>query len=339
SFDIYKMKVSKQKTFLSVSVYSPDIEGLINLPDIITGDNRLTARLKYFNLNKFNGASDPESYPFLDLYIQKAKINDYYFNNLQVTTSPNNEGMIIEELGFKSDNLSMKGNGKWIKLANKQITFFDAEFQSDNFGSSLEYLGYPGIIKEGNLSSRFIGQWKGSPENFSFNHFDGKVTLDLKDGELLQVTKQTRAIGQLLGLFSISSLKKRLSLDFSDFFSSGLSFDMMTGEFSFSEAKATTKDLLLKGTFGEMRVNGVSDIHNRSHNQQLIYIPDLSSMSLISGTLLGGPIGALASIFYDKVLKEMDINTNQLAAVEYSIKGSWDDPEIKVIEPFKPIEN
>ena len=68
----------------------------------------------------------------------------------------------------------------------------------------------------------------------------------MKDGEFLQVTKQTRAIGQLLGLFSISSLKKRLSLDFSDFFSSGLSFDMMTGEFNFSEAKAKTKDCFSK---------------------------------------------------------------------------------------------
>jgi len=339
SYDIYEMKVSRQKTFLSISVYSPDIEGLINLPDTITNDNRLTARLNYFNLNKFSGASDPELYPFLDLSIRKAKINDYYFDNLQVMTSPVNEGMIIERLNFKNKDLSMKGNGKWIKSSDEQITFFDTVFQSNNFGNSLKYLGYPGIIKEGNLSSRLIGQWKGPPENFSFNNFDGKVSLDLKDGELLQVTKQTRAIGQLLGLFSISSLKKRLSLDFSDFFSSGLSFDTMTGEFNFSKTKAKTKDLLLKGTFGEMRVNGESDIYNRSHNQRLIYIPDLSSMSLISGTLLGGPIGALASIFYDKVLKEMDINTNQLAAVEYSIKGSWDDPEIKVIEPFKPIEN
>ena len=288
---------------------------------------------------KFNGDSNPEAYSFLDLSIKKAKINDYYFNNVKIVTSPIDQGMMIDRFDFKNNDLSMKGNGKWIKSSDKKITFFDADFQSDNFGSSLKYLGYPGIIKEGNLSSRLIGQWKGSPENFSFNDFDGKIKLDLKDGEFLQVTKQTRAIGQLLGLFSISSLKKRLSLDFSDFFSSGLSFDTMTGEFSFSKAKAKTKDLLLKGTFGEMRINGVSDIYNRSHNQQLIYIPDLSSMSLISGTLLGGPIGALASIFYDKVLKEMDINTNQLAAVEYSIKGSWDEPEIKVIEPFKPIEN
>jgi uncharacterized protein YhdP len=339
AYDIYDMRLLRQEDLLSISVYSPDVEGLINLPDNITDENRLTAHLDYFNLNKFSGASDPKGYPFLDLNIKKVKINNYYYNNLQVTTSPSNEGMMIENIGFKNNDLSMKGNGKWIKSADKEITFFDAVFKSNNFGSSLKNLGYPGIIKEGKLSSKFIGQWKGPPENFSFNNFDGKVKIDLKDGELLQVTKQTRAIGQLLGLFSISSLKKRLSLDFSDFFSSGLSFDMMTGEFNFSEARAKTKDLLLKGSFGEMRVNGVSDIRNRSHNQKLIYIPDLSSMSLISGTLLGGPIGALASIFYDKVLKEMDINTNQLAAVEYSIKGPWDDPEIKVIESFKPIEN
>ncbi|MDB4089984.1 hypothetical protein N9540_01825 [Gammaproteobacteria bacterium] len=339
AYHIYDMRLLRQEDLLSISVYSPDVEGLINLPDNITDENRLTAHLDYFNLNKFSGASDPKGYPFLDLNIKKVKINNYYYNNLQVTTSPSNEGMMIENIGFKNNDLSMKGNGKWIKSADKEITFFDAVFKSNNFGSSLEYLGYPGIIKEGNLSSRLIGQWEGSPENFSFNDFDGKIKLDLKDGEFLQVTKQTRAIGQLLGLFSISSLKKRLSLDFSDFFSSGLSFDMMNGEFSFSKAKAKTKDLLLKGSFGEMRINGVSDIYNRSHNQKLIYIPDLSSMSLISGTLLGGPIGALASIFYDKVLKEMDINTNQLAAVEYSIKGSWDEPEIKVIESFKPIEN
>ena len=184
-----------------------------------------------------------------------------------------------------------------------------------------------------------IGQWRGSPDYFSLNDFDGKITINLENGEFLQVSKQSRAIGQLLGLFSISSLQKRLSLDFSDFFSSGLSFDNMNGEFVFLSSKANANDLNLKGSFGEMRVNGTSDLKNKTHDQKLTYIPDLSSMSLISGTLLGGPVGALASIFYDKFLEQVGIDTNQLAAVEYSIKGSWDDPEIKVIESFKPIAN
>ena len=124
-----------------------------------------------------------------------------------------------------------------------------------------------------------------------------------------------------------------------DFFSSGLAFDDMNGEFTFLNSQAKANNLVLKGSFGEMRVNGFSDLKNKTHDQLLVYIPDLSSMSLISGTLLGGPVGALASIFYDKFLEQIGIDTNQLAAVEYSIQGSWDKPEIKVIEPFKPITN
>jgi len=233
----------------------------------------------------------------------------------------------------------MAGNGKWLNGDDGQITLFDASFMSNNFGKALDVLGYKNLIKKGLLSSQLIGQWRGSPDYFSLNNFDGKINIDLKKGEFLQVSKQSRAIGQLLGLFSISSLQKRLSLDFSDFFSSGLSFDTMDGEFIFLNSQASVDELNLKGSFGEMRLNGVFDLKNRTHDQKLTYIPDLSSMSLISGTLLGGPVGALASIFYDKVLEKIGIDTNQLAAVEYSIQGSWDNPEIKVIEPFKPITN
>ena len=44
--------------------------------------------------------------PFLDLSVKKAKINDYYFNNLYLVTSPVKEGMIIERFDFKNSDLS-----------------------------------------------------------------------------------------------------------------------------------------------------------------------------------------------------------------------------------------
>ena len=338
-YDIYKMNLNRIDSHTQFQITSPYLQGLVTLPEVISESDRLSAELKYFNLNKFEGEVDPSIYPYLNLDIKQVKINDYYFNNVFIRTSPTEKGMMIETFNFENNHLQMVGTGKWIDGSNGQLTFFDASFYSDNFGTSLNSLGYPDVIKKGSLESRLIGQWKGSPDLFSLNTFDGKIRLDLSNGEFLQVTKQTRAIGQLLGLFSISSLQKRLSLDFSDFFSTGLSFDTMEGEFIFSKAMADINSLDLKGSFGEMSINGQSNLENRTHNQKLVYIPDLSSMSLISGTLLGGPIGAVASIFYDRVMKEFGINTNQLAAVEYSIKGSWDNPEIKVIETFKPIEN
>ena len=113
----------------------------------------------------------------------------------------------------------------------------------------------------------------------------------------------------------------------------------MKGELIFDNSKANINTMVLDGSFGEMRLTGETDLEKETYNQKLVYIPDLSSMSLITGTLLGGPVGAVASIFYDKVLKELGINTNKLAAVEYSITGSWDKPNIKVIETFKPLVN
>lgn len=339
SYDVYDMRFSKGDEFFNINIVSPFLNGNIRIPDSVSDENRILARLQYLDLNQFSGIADPKEYLPMKLQIKEIKIYNSFFNNFNVETSSHADGMSIDKISFANKYLSMNGQGKWINNTAGQMTFFDGNFNSINFGKSLDNFGYKDLIKRGKLSSRLIGQWPNSPETFSFKNFDGKILLNLNDGDFLKVTRETKVIGQLLGLFSIASLQKRLSLDFSDFFSSGLSFDQMTGEFIFLDSISTVKSLNINGTFGEMIINGVSDVKKETHDHKLTYIPDLSSMSLISGTLLGGPIGAVASIFYDKVLKQIGIDTNELAAVEYSITGSWSDPEIILLEPFKQIEN
>ena len=339
SYDTFDMRISQGAEYFNINVVSPALNGSIRIPESATDENKILARLQYLDLNQFSGVADPREYLPMKLQIKKVKIYNSFFNNFNLYTSTHSDGMSIDKISFANEYLTMDGQGKWIDNSSGQITFFDGTFNSVNFGKSLENFGYNDLIKKGKLNSRLIGQWPNSPETFSFKNFDGKVLLDLKDGDFLQVTRETKVIGQLLGLFSIASLQKRLSLDFSDFFSSGLSFDQMTGEFTFLNSTSDVKSLNLRGTFGEMIINGVSDLKKETHDHKLVYIPDLSSMSLISGTLLGGPIGAVASIFYDKVLKQIGIDTNELAAVEYSITGSWSDPKIILLEPFKQVEN
>ena len=339
TYENYDMRLYYQKGNTYLNVSSPSLQGSIVIPSENTRENRLHAKLQYFNLNDFQGSADPRIYPHMEISINRARIGTFIFNNMKLSSFKSRDGMTLDQLSFQNKDLSMNASGKWVNISGNQITFFDGNFSSSDFGKSLKQLGYEDIIKRGKLSSRMIGQWKGSPELFSLENFDGNVTISMTDGEFLQIQKETKVIGQLLGLFSIASLQKRLSLDFSDFFSSGLSFDKLNGEFLFEQSIANVNNLKLSGTFGEMNISGKSNIAQQTHDQKLTYIPDLSSMSLISGTLLGGPIGAVASIFYDKVLKEIGIDTNELAAVEYTIKGSWKNPEINLVETFKPIKN
>ena len=88
-----------------------------------------------------------------------------------------------------------------------------------------------------------------------------------------------------------------------------------------------------------MSLTRKSNMVNETHDQTLIFIPDLSSTSLVTGAVLGGPLGAAASIFYDRLLKEFGLDTNKLAGIEYSIKGPWKNPKIRVTQSFKPILN
>jgi len=338
-YDKHSLVITAKKDNTLIDVTSTYLKGNILVPENITSTERINAKLSYFDFNRFKSKSRPMEFPYMKISINKAKIQEFYLDNVTLVTSPNNGGVVLENFSFINNDLSMEGNGKWVVSDDKEITFFDARFKSDNFGAALNSLGFSGLVNKGTLDSQLIGQWKGSPQMFGFSSFDGKVILDMKNGEFLQVTKETKAIGKLLGLLSISSLQKRLTLDFSDFFSSGLSFENVKGELIFDNSKANINNMVLDGSFGEMRLTGETDLEKETYNQKLVYIPDLSSMSLITGTLLGGPVGAVASIFYDKVLKELGINTNKLAAVEYSITGSWDKPNIKVIEAFKPLLN
>ena len=232
----------------------------------------------------------------------------------------------------------MQSSGKWFTDKNEKTEIL-ANIKSDNLGQALTGLGYPGALKGGNLDAKLKAEWQGSLEDFSFLNASGDLNFTIKNGQINELDKGTQAIGQVLGLFSISSIPKRLSLDFSDFFSKGLRFDDLQSDVILDSGVADTKKMIILGSFGEMRLSGKSNLVNETHDQTLIFIPDLSSTSLVTGAVLGGPIGAAASIFYDRLLKEFGLDTNKLAGIEYSIKGPWKNPKIRVTQSFKPILN
>ena len=259
-------------------------------------------------------------------------------NNVHLILSPKDSFILIERFSFNNLNLQMDSSGKWYRGSNEKTQLI-ADIKSNNLGRALSDLDYPNVIKGGNLVAKLNAQWKGSFEDFTFASTQGDLQFTILNGQINELDKRTQAIGQILGLLSISSIPKRLSLDFSDFFSKGLKFDNLQSDIMLAEGIADTKRMTILGSFGEMRLTGESNLVEKTHDQKLIFIPDLSSTSLVTGAVLGGPIGAAASIFYDRLLKEFGLDTNKLAGIEYSIKGPWKNPEIRVTQSFKPILN
>ena len=338
SIDKHNLEIKDTSDNLYINIKSPVARGFLKYPKLTNKNEVLIGSFEYIDTSNLGGGSFLASLPIIDIKSKHVKSNNIIFDNFHLIMKPMNEYVEITKLNFKNIHMEMRSSGKWF-INNKMNTELLADIKSDNFGLALKTLGYPDTIKGGKLEAKFSGSWNGSIKDFSFSQTNGKLKFAIKEGQINELDKGTQAIGQVLGLFSISSIPKRLSLDFSDFFSTGLSFDDLNTEINLKSGIANTKKMVITGSFGEMRLSGKSDLLKKTHDQVLIFIPDLSSTSLVTGAVLGGPIGAAASIFYDKLLKEFGVDTNKLAGIEYSIKGPWKDPEIKVTQSFKPIFN
>jgi hypothetical protein len=338
SVDKHNLEIKNESKYLYIKIKSPAARGFIKYPKLLDKDEVVNGSFEYIDTSFFAGGGFLTSLPKINIKAKYLKSNNLVFDNFHLVMIPMNGYIEITKLDFKNIHLEMTSSGKWF-ITDKIRTELFADIKSDNFGLALKTLGYPDTIKGGKLQAELSGTWDGSIQDFGFSKTIGTLNFNIEKGQINELDKGTQALGQVLGLFSISSIPKRLSLDFSDFFSTGLSFDNLDTEIDLKSGIADTKKMTITGSFGEMRLSGESDLINQTHDQVLIFIPDLSSTSLVTGAVIGGPIGAAASIFYDKLLKEFGVDTNKLAGIEYSIKGPWNDPEIKVTQSFKPIIN
>ena len=338
SVDKHDLEVKNESKYLYLKIKSPAARGFIKYPKVSDKDKVVNGSFEYIDTSFFAGGSFLTSLPKINIKAKYLKSNNLVFDNFNLIMVPMNEYIEITKLNFSNNHLEMTSSGKWF-IKDKIRTELSADIRSNNFGLALKTLGYPDTIKGGKLQGELSGTWEGSIQDFGFSKTTGTLNFNIEKGQINELDKGTQALGQVLGLFSISSIPKRLSLDFSDFFSTGLSFDNLNTEIDLNSGIADTKKMTITGSFGEMRLSGESDLINQTHDQVLIFIPDLSSTSLVTGAVIGGPIGAAASIFYDKLLKEFGLDTNKLAGIEYSIKGPWIDPQIKVTQSFKPIIN
>jgi uncharacterized protein YhdP len=172
----------------------------------------------------------------------------------------------------------------------------------------------------------FSAWWPGSPAAFKLSRLNGRIEFSVVDGN---ITNASTGSGRLLGLLSIQALPKRLSMDFSDVFDSGFSFDQATGTFVMENGTATTDDMLLESSAASISVIGSTDLVEQQYDQLLTIRPGLGNTLPIIGALAAGPVGAAAGLALQGLLHQQ---IGEATRVQYTITGDWDDPEFEAVD-------
>ena len=149
--------------------------------------------------------------------------------------------------------------------------------------------------------------------------------------------------GRLIGLLNLNVLPRRMTLDFSDVFGSGFTFDSITGDFSFDKGDAYTSNLSIISPAAQIALLGRVGLVAQDYDQQALVIPSVSENVPLLSALLG-PIGIGIGVAYfvnqkTQLIKFLPNTIEKLLQKEYHITGSWENPNVELVKKFTPDNN
>jgi uncharacterized protein YhdP len=232
----------------------------------------------------------------------------------------------IEKLTLTHADGTLKADGTWQSWLSNPRTDMNVQWTVLDAGSTLGRLGYPNGVRDGIAEISGTLAWDGGPLQLDYASLSGKFAFRAAKGQFRQMEP---GLGKLLGVISLQSLPRRLSLDFRDVFSRGFAFDEILGDIKVERGIASTDKFLIAGPAAKVLMGGSVDLSRETQNLQMKVSPHVSEGVAIATGLLGGPIGALAAFVTLKLAKDPFDN---LVAFRYTVTGSWADPVVTKVE-------
>jgi uncharacterized protein (TIGR02099 family) len=210
--------------------------------------------------------------------------------------------------------------------AEQRRTTMDFTLAINDSGALLARFGMKGVIRGGKGLMQGQVAWTGSPFTLDYPTMDGQLKVNIESGQFL---KADPGLAKLLGVLSLQSLPRRLTLDFHDVFSDGFAFDFVRGDVKIDQGLASTNNLQMKGVSAAVLMDGKADLDHETQDIRVVVVPELNAgtASLIA-TAINPAIGLgsfLAQLFLRRPLIEA-------ATQEFHIGGTWTDPKITKVE-------
>jgi uncharacterized protein (TIGR02099 family) len=345
-FPSMRVQATPQPGQLTVDVDSADIAGRFTVPSEDLNKRGVTARLQRLYWPKTDGDAKPgadtqanapkpdpantgitpSALPPFHLWVGDLRFGESKLGEARLETWPTDRGMHIDQLRALSRSVQISGSGDWDGTATSSRSHLRIDFAAENLGDMLAAFGFAGLFNGGKTRAHLDASWPGAPSAMELANMDGKLSMQVTDGSIPEVAP---GVGRLFGLVSVVELPRRLTLDFGDVFSKGLAFDSIQGDFMLANGNATTDNLQMRGPALEVTIKGRTGLRTKDYDQQVLVIPHVGNSLPIVGAVVAGPLGAAAGFVAQGLLGR---GLNRVASARYHIGGSWDKPDISLVE-------
>ena len=232
----------------------------------------------------------------------------------------------VDKLEIKSPEGHLNATGRWQREPGQTQRTMSMAFGLDfgNGGALLKRLGIPDALRDGQGRIEGDVNWRGSPFAIHYPTLAGNLKLNTSKGQFL---KASAGAGRLLGVLSLQSLPRRMTLDFRDIFAEGFAFDSMSATALLKAGVLTTHDFRMGGASAKVLIEGSADIGRETQNLHVLVLPEINAGSAsLAYALFANPAIGLGTFLAQLVLREP---LSKAFSFEYDVTGSWAVPQVK----------
>ncbi len=319
---------------LAVQVQAPTIAGALLIPEqegaTVAGRfERLHWAVATGKAVAEQGAAnpfDPTKIPPLVLEVGDLRLGGVGMGAASFRTLPVANGLRLQQFSTSGGKQRLQATGTWLGQAASARSQLTLDVDSDDIGTMLSGFGFAGQVAGGKGKLHVQANWRGGPEAFDPRQMTAQIAVDAHDGRLLGLEP---GAGRVLGLLGVTQLRRRLSLDFSDFFAKGFAFDRVQGNAQLSQGTLRTEDLVMKGPAADIHLRGSTDLRLQRFDQTVDVLPKSGGLLTAVGALAGGPVGAAVGAVANAVL---DKPMQGLGAKTYRVTGPWSSPKVETLD-------
>jgi uncharacterized protein (TIGR02099 family) len=332
-FKTLQMKGRRAGDDWRVVVESPELSGdALWRPTAEEGRGSVRARLKNLVLNTEQPSSadvPPEAnrdaqleFPVVDIEAERFQFRGYDLGKLEFKAAPDGVDWRIDRLFIQGDGSSLDTSGRWTRTGGQSHSTFKLKVESKNLNGLFKTFGHADTLRRGVGQLEGTLGWSGYPYEFALNNLVGDFRLEAKSGQFAKIEP---GAGRLLGLLSLQSIPRRITLDFRDIFSEGFAFDRINGTVKIDRGVMRTEDFEIAGPSAFVTMQGEVSLPSESQKLRVTVIPALGdSVSLITG-LIGGPVVGLTTLLVQKLLRDP---LGKASTYQYNVVGTWDNPDV-----------
>lgn len=320
----------RERDAWSASIAAREMVGDLEWRPDAAGPGRVVARLKHLVVPESTAAAasgagaQAKELPGLDVLAESFTVGGKALGRLELVAANEARTWRIERLVLTAPEGTISAQGSWRPRRGEERTEVSLALETKDAGKYLARLGQPDLVAGGQAKLEGTIGWSGPPYAIDYPSMTGNLSFHADQGRFLRAQP---GVARLLGVLSLQSLPRRITLDFRDVFSDGFTFDQINANATITRGGIlSTQDFRMTGPQAGVLITGRVDLEHETQDLRVRVVPIVGdSIAAVAALALLNPVVGLGTLIAQRLLKDP---LGQVLAHEYTVSGNWAEPKV-----------